>query len=72
MCPPGGHIGVIWRIRLKLCFLWPTRVYKQNGKSIGSAVSVQTADGKNSLYLIYSGRPFPQKLPLLVGIWTLM
>jgi len=32
------QIGAISRIRLKLCFLQPTRVHNPNGKSTGSAV----------------------------------
>ena len=35
---PCGHIGSIWRTRLNLCFLRPTRVHNTNDKSIGSAV----------------------------------
>ena len=36
-----GHIGATWRIRLNLCFLWPTQVHNLNGRSIGSADSAQ-------------------------------
>jgi len=38
---PCGHTGSTWQIRLKIRFLWPTRVHKPNGKSIGSAVSAR-------------------------------
>jgi len=38
---PYGHIGATWLMQLNLCFLRPTWVYNQNGKSIGSAVSAQ-------------------------------
>jgi len=34
----GGHIGAIWRMRLNLSLLWPTKVYNPNDISIGSAV----------------------------------
>jgi len=33
---PRWHIGAIWRIRLKLRFLRPTRIHNPNGKSFGS------------------------------------
>ena len=33
-----SHIGATWRIRLKLCFIQPTRVHNPSGISIGSAV----------------------------------
>jgi len=57
----GGHIGVTWPIQLNLCFLRLTRVHNPNGKLIGSAVIAQfTPEGPN-------GRPFPRKLPILVG-----
>jgi len=37
----AGYIGAVWRIQLNSRFLRPTRVHNANGKSIGSAVSVQ-------------------------------
>jgi len=118
---PSGHIGATWRMRLNLCFLWPSGVRNPNGKSIGSAVSaqllaeslytlqlatlspktarshegilypsnswllgqsettIQTASWLVQLFshrwpqgvpILYSGRPFPPKLFLCMGIWT--
>jgi len=53
-----------WRICLNLCFLRPTRVHNQNGKSIGLAVSAQlTAESPYTL----QGRPFSPKLPIVMG-----
>ena len=59
-----GHIGTTWRIRLNLCFLWPTRVHNPNGKSIGLAVSAQLM--AESQYTLQWATLSP-KLPLLVG-----
>ena len=63
-----GQIGATWRIRLNSCFLRFTRVHNTNGKSIGAVVSAQlTAE----IPILYTGRPFPSKLPLIMrGIWT--
>jgi len=63
MCPHGRahwrHLANTIELVLR-----PTRVHNPNGKSIGSAVSVQlTAD------ILYNGRPFSPNLPLLVGVW---
>jgi len=35
------YVGAIWRIRSKLCFLWPTRVHNPNSNSIGSTIFAQ-------------------------------
>jgi len=61
MCPHGRthwrHLANTIELVLR-----PTRVHNPNGKSIGSAVSAQLkAD------ILYNGRPFSPKLPLLVG-----
>jgi len=62
---PCGHIGATWRIRLNLCFLWPTRVHNQNNKSISSAISAQlTAE---SPYALQCATSFPQNCPLIMG-----
>ena len=68
MCPLSGHIGAIWRIRLKLFFLRPTLIYNSNGKSIGSAVSAQlTAE---SPYTLQWATLSPKIAPSHGGIWT--
>jgi len=54
-------IGATWQIRLKLCFIGPTRVHKWNGKSIGSAILPQLM--AQSSYT-YNEHPFAPKLPL--------
>jgi len=46
---PQGHIGTIWRIRLNLRILRPTRVHNRNGKWIGSAAFC-TAYSRKCLY----------------------
>ena len=62
---PCGHIGTTWRIRLHVCFLWPTRVHNPNGKWIGSAVSAQlTAE---SPYTIQWATLSPKILPFHGG-----
>jgi len=65
----GGHIGVIWQIRLNVCFLLPTEVHNSNGKSIGSAVYAQMA--AECPYTLQWDAPSPLKIaPFRVGIWT--
>jgi len=49
-------------------FLGPIRVHSPNSKSIGSAVSAQLTE---KVPILYNGRPFPQKLPILVRGWGL-
>jgi len=58
------HVVATWRIQLNLCFFRPTRVHNPNGKSIASAVFAQLI--AQSL-ILYNGRPFSQKLPILMG-----
>ena len=64
MCRPCGHIGATWRIRLNLCFLWPAWVPNSNGKSTGQPFVFSS---RQKVCILYSGRPFPPKFPLLVG-----
>ena len=56
---PCGHIGTTWRIRLNLCFLWPTWVCNPNGSRSCTAL------GRKSLYLRWA--LIPPKLPLAMG-----
>ena len=64
---PCRHIGATWRIRLNVCFLWPTRVHNPNGKWIRSAVLAQLTT--ESPYT-YNGHLFPPICPFRWGIWT--
>jgi len=66
--PSCGYIRATWRIQLNLCFLWRTPVQNPEHKSIGSAVLHRS---RQKVPIHYNGRPFPQKLPILIGgIWT--
>jgi len=63
-----GYTSANWRIRLNLCFLQPTPLHNQNGKSIGLAVSAQlTAE---SPYTLQWATISPKIVPSHVGIWT--
>jgi len=65
---PWGHIGAIWRIRLNLCILRPTRVHNRNGKWIGSAVFAQlTAESVHTL----QWAPLSTRIALSPGVYGL-
>ena len=61
---PWGHIGATWRIRLNLCFLWPTS--PQLKQQIDRFSRFCTAHGRKSLYFA-TGAPFPQNCPFPWG-----
>ena len=60
---PCGHMGTTWRIRLKLCFHWPTRVHNLNGKSISSAVIAQLMAGYNWVHWCHLANTIELVLP---------
>jgi len=49
-----------------LCFLRPTQIHNQYGKSTGSDVSAQHSS-RQKVPILYNGRSFPPKLPLIMG-----
>ena len=75
-----GYIGATWRIRLKLCTLAASGKYGSTCASFGPPESTtQTANrsvqlfhhsSRQKVHILNNGRPFPPKLPLLMGIWT--
>ena len=62
-----AHNGATLRIWLHLCFFRPTQVQKPK-RQIDWFSCFCTAHSRRSI--LYNGRPFPPKLPFLVGIWT--
>jgi len=62
---PCRNIGATWRIRLNLCFLWPTLFHLTQTANWSVQPFLHSARQKVSI--LYNGRPFPPKLPHLMG-----
>jgi len=71
------YIGATWRIQLKLCTMALPCVYLWTCASFGPPESTTETANQPFLHnswqkvsILYNRRPFPQKLPLLMGICT--
>jgi len=64
MCPPSGHIGATWQIRLNLCILG---LLESTTQMANWSVQPFLHTSRQKVPIIYNGRPHPPELPLPMG-----